>query len=724
MGMPKISLAGFKDPVKRPRYIIWTGVLVLVMASVVIVALGATSTYWFCGVCHDAQADTIATYDASSHNKVSCMACHMPVNADPITYVLHKMTALGELYLTVTEKYEIPLNKGSHLSQDAHHMGSEQCTQCHSENRIITPSDGIIIDHVIHEENSVHCTLCHNRVAHPEEDVTFVNTDPATGELNSGHPNFMEMTACFRCHSQEADGAAPGACSACHPADFELKPANHFETDFYPHGHAELAVESVEIVEASESGHGEEGHEEEDAAEEGHEEEDSEEATEATEGDGASLGISAAFATESEATTEDAEAAEEDAHSGEDGDSEHGEEWELDPVDSVFYCYTCHKESFCTNCHGMEMPHPQEFIDSEHPEAVQTQMDKCVFCHQPEETGFCDSCHHGTAVEWEYDPADVWQTQHADAVVANGTEGCLDRCHETNFCYDCHNELKPLPGSHKAADWLRKPAEEVGVHADSFNGQPTSCEICHGEGMPNKNTFCRSCHVLEMPHPQDFKEFHAKTGRDNPTVCANCHTFKELCSDCHHEGAVDGTPWLKVHGPQVNENGADNCFEQCHEDKNFCVSCHTTLNVVPASHNAAGWTNRLALTTPALHPQAYDGSSEGCTYCHGEGGPEAKFCMDCHGLAMPHPDGFGDEEAGGQHADGFAEDKLNRASCETCHVGAFCNECHHGYTAAQPWVNYHPNTVKEDGAEACFDCHEETYCSYCHVREASKYINN
>ena len=42
--MPKISLAGFKDPVKRPRYIIWTGVLVLMMAAFVIVALGVTSS--------------------------------------------------------------------------------------------------------------------------------------------------------------------------------------------------------------------------------------------------------------------------------------------------------------------------------------------------------------------------------------------------------------------------------------------------------------------------------------------------------------------------------------------------------------------------------------------------------------------------------------------------------------------------------------------------------
>ena len=98
--------------------------------------------------------------------------------------------------------------------------------------------------------------------------------------------------------------------------------------------------------------------------------------------------------------------------------------------------------------------------------------------------------------------------------------------------------------------------------------------------------------------------------------------------------------------------------------------------------------------------------------------------MACHGVTMPHPDGFGSKDDGGQHAEGFADKTLNRAACATCHANAFCNSCHHDYTDAQPWVNYHPNAVKESGAEACFDCHEETYCSYCHVREASKYIGN
>lgn len=237
--MARISLAAFREPARRPRAIIWAVTAVLVFAAFMIVVLGATSTYWFCAQgCHKVQDDTIIAYDASSHAEISCMACHMPVNADPITFLLHKAEALGELYLTVTNTYELPLNPVSALAEE---MEPTQCTQCHGDNRTITPSTGILIDHAIHTENDVSCTMCHNRVAHPEN---FELTLPG----NSKHEDFMQMEACFRCHGFETDSKAPGACGKCHPAGFELKPENHMEPGFYTKGgdssgHAELKKE-------------------------------------------------------------------------------------------------------------------------------------------------------------------------------------------------------------------------------------------------------------------------------------------------------------------------------------------------------------------------------------------------------------------------------------------------------------------------------------------------
>jgi len=245
--MAKISFAGWADPVRRPRFIIWTGVGVLLLAIVMILALGATSTYWFCSsICHKVQDDSIIAYNRSSHSEISCMSCHEPVNANPITFILAKAEALGELYLTVTNKYELPLNAESHYSLE---LTSESCTQCHSENRIVTPTQGIVIDHAIHAEKEVQCSYCHNRIAHRENfELTLTNPD---GSSSHKHADFMTMTACFRCHEQAEDGVerplrAPGTCASCHPSNFQLKPASHLEASFYPKGHADLANQARE----------------------------------------------------------------------------------------------------------------------------------------------------------------------------------------------------------------------------------------------------------------------------------------------------------------------------------------------------------------------------------------------------------------------------------------------------------------------------------------------
>jgi hypothetical protein len=695
MRMARLSLAGFKDPVRRPRSIIWTSAVLLVVAAVVVVAFCATSTYWFCAeLCHSAQDDAINTYDMGSHSMVNCLSCHEPVNADPVTFAYYKAKAgIIGAYQLYTKTNETPLNPESKLALNSKHMGSEQCTQCHSENRLITPSEGILIDHAVHGENEIHCTVCHNRVAHPERGYEMVNTNPRTGEISPKHADFMTMTACFRCHTltnevPEGGVKAPGKCSACHPANFNLKPANHNEKGFYPAGHAELAVAPLDhstgrpVVGAAET----------------------EESTEAAEGEG--------------------EAAE-DGEGGSEYTGSSSEEhiFEISPVEDIDYCSTCHiVDTFCMDCHGMEMPHPEEFKTKTHPELVKTKLEKCDLCHNVTKTNslFCNNCHHGTKVGWTYDPKVPWQKQHAKTVVEKGVPGCLGECHDQKFCVDCHTKLQPLPTSHKAKNWLhdkltvtqygKAAAAPSAAHALSAQKSIDSCDVCHGPGGVGAK-FCKGCHVLDMPHPEEFKTNHV-SGAKTPKVCANCHKQKELCSDCHHAGAKNGVAWEKQHPVTVAASGANPCFEKCHEDKKFCVDCHTKLKALPTSHKAADWTRRKKLDTPAKHPVAYDAAKDSCDYCHGDGGIEAKFCQNCHKLPMPHPDKFADT-----HKADFEAKKYAKKVCENCHVQQFCDDCHHeGSVTGKAWRTYHPNIVKKDGAEPCFECHEPTFCSYCHVR--------
>jgi len=683
--MPKNFTNGFKDPVRRPRYIIWTGVVVLVLAAFVVVAFGATSTYWFCAsVCHKVQDDSIEAYNRSSHSEVSCMSCHEPANADPVTFTLKKAKALGELVMTVTNNYKLPLNAADEVALNRDEMNSGQCTQCHSANRVITPSDGIIIDHAVHEKNDIQCTACHNRVAHNETGSWEPSlTDPQTNATSVKHANFMSMTACFRCHTltdeaPEGGMKAPGTCSTCHSADFKLKPSSHDDASFTRAGHGALAMTPIDRSTGKPA------------------------TTEA-----AKTAAKQAIADEKEAAAEGGSKA---------------DVLELVSVDQLNYCATCHKvDTFCTGCHGMEMPHSTEFKTTTHGKISETKMDKCDLCHQVKKNNyeFCNDCHHGTQIDWKYDTKVDWKLQHGKAVTEKGVDACLGACHEKKFCIDCHAKTNPIPASHKAKDWLHNKltvtkygtsaAAPTAAHAVNALKNVDSCEICHGTGGINAK-FCKDCHGMEMPHPDSFKKNHVSSA-SSKAKCSTCHQFKEVCSDCHHAGAKNGVAWQKQHSKVVDANGAADCFK-CHEDKKFCVDCHTKLKAVPDSHKAANWLHSAGSGKSAGHSAAFTKANDSCEYCHGTGGTKAKFCSDCHKLIMPHPSDFKDT-----HKSGFASKKYTKATCENCHNQYYCDSCHHvGASSKVPWRQYHPTIVKKNGTEACFKCHEPTYCSYCHVR--------
>jgi hypothetical protein len=261
MGMAKISLAGFKDPVRRPRYIMWVFAILFGLAAFVIVALGATSTKWFCAqVCHKVQDDTIAAYEKSVHSHVSCMACHEPVNADTITFLIAKVKSGLEVIPTVGNTFSLPLNPGSALAlKGGVEMGAQQCQQCHSPNRVATPEEGKKINHKAHEAVGIWCTICHNRVAHNDEAAPPILVAP-NGSKNVAHPDFIKMKYCFRCHDLEGivkmtgplAKAAPGVCSSCHEPTFELVPESHKSADWSVKEHGEVSKEIIKEMGAQE----------------------------------------------------------------------------------------------------------------------------------------------------------------------------------------------------------------------------------------------------------------------------------------------------------------------------------------------------------------------------------------------------------------------------------------------------------------------------------------
>lgn len=96
--------------------------------------------------------------------------------------------------------------------------------------------------------------------------------------------------------------------------------------------------------------------------------------------------------------------------------------------ESPLYCKMCHQETFCQNCHQVDMPHPDEWLVEHRPVALE-QRDACSRCH---ESSYCNDCHHD-----DFERLADWTTQHRRVVVDVGPTDCYE-CHQETYCAECH----------------------------------------------------------------------------------------------------------------------------------------------------------------------------------------------------------------------------------------------------------------------------------------------
>jgi nitrate/TMAO reductase-like tetraheme cytochrome c subunit len=97
-------------------------------------------------------------------------------------------------------------------------------------------------------------------------------------------------------------------------------------------------------------------------------------------------------------------------------------------------CLMCHAEQDCEACHGIEMPHPEEWTDgaTRHSNVSTADRAVCVRCHE-QDPDFCTVCHHE-----DYSAASgTWVSQHTSVVEERGAAFCVE-CHEPTFCVGCH----------------------------------------------------------------------------------------------------------------------------------------------------------------------------------------------------------------------------------------------------------------------------------------------
>ena len=114
------------------------------------------------------------------------------------------------------------------------------------------------------------------------------------------------------------------------------------------------------------------------------------------------------------------------------GDARHGRASTTGP-----YCAMYRRQAtFCTNCHGVGMPHPEPFIKTHGPAGKKTPA-VCSNCHAKGEptasgTEFCNACHHKQG-----GPAKPWIPPHFVVVRDKGADAC-SVCHTPTVCAPYH----------------------------------------------------------------------------------------------------------------------------------------------------------------------------------------------------------------------------------------------------------------------------------------------
>jgi nitrate/TMAO reductase-like tetraheme cytochrome c subunit len=208
----------------------------LVMVFLLWVGVHQTSNSAFCSLCHNMKPE-LNTWQASSHSKIECVACHIPPG--PVNFVKKKVKGLLQVYDYATDNYVAPIRMIDPIPNAA-------CEQCHNmSNRNVSTSGDITIPHDKHLAKGILCVKCHQGVAHgdiADRKVTFkadyAKWDPSIGKLmmNDRKAYLPNMDTCMECHKLRK---VTTECRACHTTG--MLPDSHKDPAFKAGAHGKLA---------------------------------------------------------------------------------------------------------------------------------------------------------------------------------------------------------------------------------------------------------------------------------------------------------------------------------------------------------------------------------------------------------------------------------------------------------------------------------------------------
>lgn len=282
----------------------------------------------------------------------------------------------------------------------------------------------------------------------------------------------------------------------------------------------------------------------------------------------------------------------------------------------------------------------------------------------------CMSCHEMTS------RAGMWKTSE----------------HVSVKCVRCHQPVRPwydVPG--RLADRGRLLARDLRAHrGGEYEGQ---VETRTARAEPIADSVCLQCHDANRKATSGYRILidHAAHAKRNGS-CVSCHIRTAHPQETRGKALALMAQCFTCHGTAGQPKASARC-----------AVCHPAgYELKPASHSAPRWGK-------GRHGGIAKSDVGLCGMCH-----QQATCDSCHGIRMPHPDGWPDGRTGhGPVA------KADPGTCKRCHSGQpdMCSMCHH--TKFQPargtWIEQHNLQVREDGAAFCMDCHGALDCVECHI---------
>jgi hypothetical protein len=206
-------------------------------------------------------------------------------------------------------------------------------------------------------------------------------------------------------------------------------------------------------------------------------------------------------------------------------------------------------------------------------------------------------------------------------------------------------------------------------------------EVCGGCHDPGRQPTTRG--VVIIDHVE-----HARRNRS----CLSCHTNSTHPDLGREQSLVRMAECFDCHGQNEHPTASRTC-EACHPP---------FFDLEPASHKHDTW-SRPDHGITALTER------DQCSMCH-----LGNLCVDCHGITMPHPEGWTASEQG--HAE--LTTATDRPVCARCHEATPdpCSTCHHGDhdPTLGLWAENHFPVARQLGTASCVACHEATFCIRCH----------